>query len=77
MAAERPILAIGPTDGDVAKIMEETQAGEIVDYDDLEKLKKCILTLIEPRLLKGDTEAVNKYSREELTKKLVEILNNF
>ena len=77
MAAGRPILAIGPTDGDVSEILNETQAGEIVGYKDLDKLKKVILLLVNQKSLKGDLSVINKYSREELTKSLVRILNNF
>ena len=77
MAAGRPILAIGPTDGDVSEILNETQAGEIVGYKDLDKLKKVILLLANQKSLKGDLSVINKYSREELTKSLVRILNNF
>lgn len=75
MSAGRPILAIGPTDGDVSEILNDTQAGEIVGYSDLKELKKYIVSLMHSEKIIGNSEAINKYSREELTKKLVEILN--
>ncbi len=42
LATGRPILAIGPTDGDVATILKETGAGEIVDYNNVQILSATI-----------------------------------
>ncbi|KPK81466.1 MAG: glycosyl transferase family 1 [Bacteroides sp. SM23_62_1] len=78
LAARRPILAIGPTDGDVADILAETQAGVISDFNDTVILKKNILHYYDQFLKKNleiPTAFLDKYSRRELSKKLGQILN--
>ena len=79
MASGRPILCIGPEDGDSARILNETQTGITVDFDDKEKMKSVILDLIkkyqENQLVTNDIKAVEKYSRRNLTKEFVKILN--
>ena len=79
MASGRPILSIGPEDGDSARILNETQTGVTVDFDDKEKMKSLILDMMqkhqENRLVANDIKAVEKYSRSNLTKEFVKILN--
>lgn len=77
LVAKRPILAIGPIDGDLAEILEETNSGTIVGFTDLEKLKEIIKTYYEDyRLQKLDVSSKNikKYHRKELTKELAELI---
>ncbi len=45
LATFNPILAIGPTDGDVADILSETKAGKIIDYNDKDSIKEYILEI--------------------------------
>lgn len=75
LSAGAPILAIGPPDGDLADILNETKAGYISDFDDEKSLKKNILNLFENQSISRNEEAITKYSRRNLTKKLSEILN--
>lgn len=79
MASGRPILCIGPEDGDSARILNETQTGITVDFNDKEKMKSVILDYIskfqENQLITERKEAVEKYSRRNLTKEFVKILN--
>ena len=79
MASGRPILCIGPEDGDSARILNETKTGITVDFDDKEKMKSVILDLTtkyqENQLITNDIKAVEKYSRRNLTKEFVTILN--
>ena len=73
MASERPVLVIGPKDGDLAEIMNQSNAGIVCDYNEKEKLKKTILDLYSKKIeLKPSIE---KFSRPYLTKKLGQILN--
>ena len=79
MAAGKPILAIGDTDGDVAKIIADSNCGVIFDFDDT----SGISTYIEKMYLEFkrnfrnvSTSNIDKYSRRELTKKLAEELNH-
>ena len=79
MASGRPILCIGPEDGDSARILSETQTGITVDFNDKEKMKSVILDYIskfqENQLITERKEVVEKYSRRNLTKEFVKILN--
>lgn len=79
LAAERPILAIGPTKGDVADILTSSKAGAIVDFEDREGLKACILDFYDKyktsRLLVNPA-GIQHYSRFELTRKLTSVLES-
>ncbi len=77
LQAKRPILAIAPTDGDLAEIINSTQAGSVVDFNDAEKLKKTILSLYikyKNNTLVLCPKNIEQYHRKKLTEKLVEIL---
>ncbi|GET20364.1 glycosyltransferase [Prolixibacter denitrificans] len=78
LAACRPVLTIGPTDGDVANILKEVQAGLISGFDDEEGLKKNILEFFN-RFREGNlsvnSEGIHQYSRKNLTSTLAEHLN--
>lgn len=78
MASGRPILAIGPKDGDTAIILDETKSGVIVDFEDKEGMKKVILDLFEKykdnQLLTKENESVKKYSRRALAKEYVNLI---
>lgn len=79
LSAKRPILAIGPEDGDLADVIEDTNAGVIVDFDNDDKLSSEILKLYH-QYKKGNLEVnsknTNKYHRKELTKKVAFIINS-
>lgn len=75
LSAGAPILAIGPVDGDLAHILNETKAGFISDFNDQITLKKNVLSLFENQQINRNEEAIKKYLRKNLTKKLSEILN--
>jgi len=47
MAAERPILAVGPKQSDVEKIIKDTNAGKYFNYDNLQEVKQYILDCYE------------------------------
>ena len=79
LALKRPILAIGPVDGDAAAILNETGAGKMFDYADEtgirqfleEQLKHFQETSTSPK-----TSHVGFYSRRALTKKLDVVLRS-
>ena len=80
MASGRPILCIGPEDGDSARILNETKTGVTVDFNDKGKMKSVILDLMakrqENQLVTNNTNAIEKYSRRNLTKEYVRLLND-
>ena len=79
LTAQRPILAVGPSKGDLSEILKETNAGNVVDFEDKEMLKSSILALY--RQYTKDDLVVNskniyKYHRKELTKQLASIIKS-
>ncbi|WP_420573919.1 glycosyltransferase family 4 protein [Kordia sp.] len=80
MAAERPIIGLGPKDADIAKIIQETNTGTYFLYTDKEKLKTQIVAYYEAfkqQQLQVSPIGLQKYSRKALTQKLAEVLHRF
>ena len=79
LASGRPILCIGPEDGDAAKILKETQSGVTVKFEDRERMKEIIKELYQKYLENGlpnnSNAEIERYSRRELTKQYAKILN--
>ena len=78
LAAKRPILGVGPTDGDAAAVLHETGGGVMVDFLDEKATKQSILDFYKrykTNTLNVQTESVEKYSRRSLTGQLVTLLN--
>lgn len=77
MATGNPILAIGPSGGDVAKILEETESGSYFTHDQKEEIKSIIITKYE-NWKKGiqtiPSSNIHYYSRRSLTEKLVKLI---
>ena len=79
VAANRPILAIGPEGSDVEAIIKETNTGVYFKYTDKEKLKQQVQLYYEAYLkvnLNVNSKNIEKYSRSALTKSLSTILLN-
>ena len=77
MVSERPIIGIGPEGADFSKIIKETNTGIFVNYAEKEKLKSTIEKYFNEFLegnLSSNAVGLQNYSRQNLTKKLVEIL---
>lgn len=77
LQAKRPILAVGPTDGDLATIINNTNSGTIVDFDDIKTLKQQLLLLYNQYKkgnLKVNSEGIERYHRKNLTKELSEVI---
>jgi len=73
LASQKPILAIGPTDGDLAKIIQETQCGKLFEYQDSKGMLQFIQeTLVLPKTT-IKTEPATQYSRKELTRKITKL----
>ena len=70
LASQKPILAIGPTDGDLAKIILETNCGKLFDYNDMDGMLLFIQEKLENRRTVSFPETAHQYSRKELTRKL-------
>ena len=74
LASQKPILAIGPTDGDLSKIIRETKCGNMFDYADTEGMLKFIQYSLNSAGAESNNEIVNQYSRKQLTEKMAGLL---
>jgi len=78
IASGRPVLGVGPSDGDAAQVLNETGAGKMIDFEDVETAKSVLrdwYLLYQEKKLKIETSDVEKYSRRSLTGRLAELLN--
>ena len=78
MVSERPIIAIGPKDSDFAEIITNTNTGVFFDYSQKARLKQTILDYYTQFLegkLQSNGVGLQHYSRKNLTKQLVELIN--
>ncbi|MGB5383252.1 MAG: glycosyltransferase [Lutimonas sp.] len=78
LQSNRPILAIAPKDGDLAEIIEETQAGVVVDFHEKQKLKEEILSFYKKykeQNLRIDSINIEQYNRRQIAIKLKDLLN--
>lgn len=76
MASRSPILAIGPTDGDLAEIIHTTKSGLISDFDDEQQLERHLWSYFNGTTTDRNELEVNRYSRRELTHHLADLLND-
>ena len=78
MASGRPILCIGPEDGDSARILAETRTGVTVGFDDKTRMKEVLNGLYQ-RYSDGNLQnspvGIEKFSRKALAKDYAELLN--
>lgn len=78
-SSKRPILAIGPKQWDVNKIMSEVNSGATFDYSQKQEIKAQLMEYFD-LFLKGKLASnpinIDKYSRRNLTKHLVDVLND-
>ncbi|AEY67818.1 glycosyltransferase family 4 protein [Clostridium sp. BNL1100] len=81
MNTKRPILASIPEHGAAAQLITDTKTGLVSDFNDIETTKKNLIELY--NCWTNGTNPVNpviaevkKFERKELTKALVEVLNN-
>ena len=78
LSAKRPIIGIGPIDGDAAQVLNETSAGQMFSDKHKSELKEYLTNcFLQFKLgkLKVDNRNIEGYSRRELTRKLVNELN--
>lgn len=78
LAAKRPILCIGPIDGDAAEILLSTNSGIISGFNDFDTLKNNLLKYYQAYCsgaLAINSIGTEKFSRKNLTFTLSEVLN--
>lgn len=78
LAVQRPILAIGPTRADFAKIITDTNAGMCFGFDDSEGVKAALLQsydLYLSKKLEIQSDSFNTYSRQNQAAKFCQLLD--
>lgn len=79
LASGRPILCIGPEDGDAANILSHTKAGVTVGFENKGKMKTVIKDLYQQYLVNGlpsnESQEIEKYSRKALAEEYAALLN--
>jgi glycosyltransferase involved in cell wall biosynthesis len=73
LASGKPVICLGPVEGDAAKILEETGHGKTFDYNDSAGISEYLT------ILSSNPEITEKvphtiYSRENLVKKVIALL---
>ena len=76
LAVKRPVLAIGPTNADFAKIIQETNSGVVINFEDVEKIKLTVaeyFQLYKQKQLHLKSDSCKQFSRKELAKKFISL----
>lgn len=78
LAARRPILVIGPENGDAARIVKESGAGEAAGFGEKERMREVLVNLF--RRYKNGTlkvfgTGIERYSRKKVAEKIGKILD--
>ncbi len=79
LASQKPILFIGPEQCDAAAIIRDTESGIICSYNEHQKIKEGIINWFRMKEAGSQSAApsgIKKYSRENLTRNLVQILES-
>ena len=80
LASGRPILCIGPEDGDAAKVISEVQAGTTIGFDKKEEIKAAVNALyykyLDGNLTTNLSTKTEQYSRKRLTQQYTKILQS-
>ncbi len=77
LALGKPILAFGPKDGDVDKIIKETSSGSLFSFsEDPGTFIKKQYQLYKEKVIETNKKSLQKYSRKDLTKKLSELMDS-
>lgn len=79
LVAQRPILAIAPLDGDLAEIIEKTQSGKVIDFEDKQGLKSSLKNYFEAyqnNNLVSKAVSLEDYQAKNITKKIAELVLN-
>jgi len=79
LAARRPILAIGPKDGEMNAILMKTGAGVCFDFDEIETIKNQLLNwhqeFLENKQLRIPYSDISVYSRKKLTEEMSTLIH--
>ncbi len=80
IGVRKPILALGPKDSAIARLLKETNSGKIAHQTDIHSIGNIYLEYYTNwcnnlLLIVPNDDEINKYERRQLTKKLAELLD--
>ncbi len=78
LASNRPVVCIGPKDGDAADIINQSGAGVVIDYNEVEVLEALLKQWYQKYLEKtlvSSSSGIEKYSRKNLTGQMAHLLD--
>ena len=81
MASGKPILALVPLDGTVAEIINTTKTGIVVDFEDVEGIKRAFVKIYQAweqqksEMISPDIRLLNKYNQKKLAEKFANIIS--
>ncbi|MEA3504287.1 MAG: glycosyltransferase family 4 protein [Bacteroidota bacterium] len=78
IASERPIIMLGNTQGDTAKLINKHNVGQISEYENREEIKDTVLKCFNNYINKTDSkkaEGIERYNRQNLTKELANLID--
>ncbi|WKK65199.1 glycosyltransferase family 4 protein [Lutimonas zeaxanthinifaciens] len=79
LQSNRPIIGIGPLDGDLASIMKDSGNGIMIDFEDSKGLKESILACYnkyKSDQLKVRSKNIDRYHRRNLSEKLASLIKS-
>lgn len=80
MASKRPILALGPKEGAIAELLQETNAGKYYTYSQYEAITNCLYAYyqkyISEKGLYVNSKGIEAYSRSAVSKKMAKVILN-
>lgn len=74
IATGKPIICLGPVDGDAEEILKETGNGNSFNYEDFTGIEALLILLINKQEIHNKL-TLSEFTRKNLTSKLVELLN--
>ena len=76
LAAKKPILMIGPNDGQAAEVIYGDSSNRVVGFDDYSGMIEALKHLYQERTIQHERKENSKFSRVALTKELSKHLNS-
>jgi hypothetical protein len=81
LATRKPILALGDSEGDAARIIGESGAGIVLEWDDQKNIRSWLNSLYDSfrqgKMQLTSAGKIRKYQRQELTRQLIDVLDNY
>jgi len=78
LASGRPVLMLGNTQGDTARLIREMRVGEVCEYEDAEQIKSAVIHLFKRYQSNYDSVEsidIKRFERRELTRSLTEVIH--